>query len=693
MMERKTDVMLGICFGNFFEPAYSDRTFIDASMHMIARLGFDTVELDSKAWEDFRERFEGGEASEYVAQQEYMMESIRREHMDYMFLALYMCGDNLYPHIRSSPPVLGEGITWADGTPGQWYKYWSEKAMDSQAQHVRGLMRLYGQNQVRRRIEGIEKLPVCSMWDPVVVPSFDEEGRGRYLDWLTRRYGSIEALNASYGTAYPDFSSLEPKDWWFSLAFDQACYTRADLETGSRAFRMWTDNMLWRRDELTFYFSRMREKLHAVCPDLYLMPDLSQWGHYLNMDTFREKSLNPIDLWDTASRGIDMNSIALSVDMAHYITVPLTTQGDPEPYAVTCQHAHIRSLNPDRPFLGGIYYGRYLYNDLYRFLTPEEVIGSMVGSGASGIMAYGWCGLDDGGVLHRMEPAFLDSLKRGNEWARKVIPRLGRRKKSRLAVLYPSAMALLEPLGVDGAGQRREDFLGLYKACRHFGYDPEIVDLSDLDENMPFDAILIPADECYHAVRNMDAEEKLRSFVQRGGRILHGPDADIVQLVFGLGKESTEGTCFTWKGEGGIAPDGPVCAWNGKALACWREDGKTAVSETGYGKGKIFSFGFLPGYAYVSRASKHVPYSQGRQELYPLPLMEHRILEELLSGISQDVPFAETDVEVSRFDHGFVIVNHRSTPWKIPVEGMIRSAQEQNGQMLPGHSCVFVETE
>lgn len=42
-------------------------------MKEIFRLVFKCVKLDSKAWADFRDRFATGEASDCVAQQEYMM--------------------------------------------------------------------------------------------------------------------------------------------------------------------------------------------------------------------------------------------------------------------------------------------------------------------------------------------------------------------------------------------------------------------------------------------------------------------------------------------------------------------------------------------------------------------------------------------------------------------------------------------
>ena len=120
MSKRIDEPLMALWFGNFYRPAYDDREFVDESMREIAGMGFNCVELDSKAWVDFRERCRGGEASGYVAQQEYMMQAAQRAGLAYMFLALYLNGDNLYPHIRFSPPIYGESVTRADGTDGKW---------------------------------------------------------------------------------------------------------------------------------------------------------------------------------------------------------------------------------------------------------------------------------------------------------------------------------------------------------------------------------------------------------------------------------------------------------------------------------------------------------------------------------------------------------------------------------------------
>ena len=695
MSKEIKEPLLSVWFGNFYRPAYDDRAFLDDSLSAIAHMGFNCVELDSKAWEDFYDRFQGKPASPYVAQQEYMMDVCGEHGLAYMFLALYLNGDNLYPNIRFSPPIYGESVMRADGTDGHWYRYWSEQAQESQEEHVRRLQLAYPEGEATLPVDGHMRIPICSMWDPVVAPSFDEDGWTRYLNWLKRRYGTICEFNRVYRKAAQEFDALLPEDWWFELAYPgKACYTREDLEEDTPAFRMWVDNMCWRRDELSAYFRAMNERLHAIDPKLYLMPNLSQWSHYLNVDTSRKSDIGLCELWDTANRGIDMRAISGHVDMAHYYVVPANADSDPEPYVVSCQHAHIRSLNPGRSFLGGVYYGRFLYNDVYRFVTPEETIGSIVLSGASGIAAYGWCGMDDGGLLHRMDEGFLDSLRRGNQWAKVTIPRLGARKKSRVAILYPTAMALLEPLSVQEAEQKRADLLGLYKVCRDNGYDPEMVEIPDLLAGLDADILLIPADECYHCLRNEAAERALRDFVRSGHAVVHGPDADIVRLAFDLVPTETAGTCFTYRGEGGLLSQSRFVSWPGDLLAAWREDGKNAISKTAYGKGTLYSFGFLPGYPYASRTAPHVPVSQGNRELYPVAFMQHPPIPDLLRAHAvPDAPVAMKDVEITAFEHGYVAVNHRSTPVSLPLPGRWHGTQESGSHVLPAHSAVFIEEE
>ena len=184
MSKNISEPLMTLWFGNFYKPAYDNRAFVDDAMQHIHSMGFNAVLLDSKAWEDFRDRYAGGDASQYVAQQEYMMQAAANAGLAHMFLSLYLNGDNLYPNIRFSPPIHGESVTLPDGTDGRWYKYWSEKARSSQQSHVEGLMRLYREGHAQIELNGENRLPMCSMWDPIAAPSFDEEGQNHYRRWL-----------------------------------------------------------------------------------------------------------------------------------------------------------------------------------------------------------------------------------------------------------------------------------------------------------------------------------------------------------------------------------------------------------------------------------------------------------------------------------------------------------------------------
>src|ERR1039458_5590885 len=98
---------LAIWFGNFFEPFLSNREATRKGIADVAGLGFNSINLDSKPWEDFFARYRGEPASPYVAMHEFMMAEMAKHSLDYTHLALYLCGDNLYPNIRDAAPGGG----------------------------------------------------------------------------------------------------------------------------------------------------------------------------------------------------------------------------------------------------------------------------------------------------------------------------------------------------------------------------------------------------------------------------------------------------------------------------------------------------------------------------------------------------------------------------------------------------------
>ena len=685
--------LLGLWFGHFYCPAFDDPDFVDFSAEKIRALGFNAVELDMKDWEDLRNRAEGKAAEPYVAMAEHLISSLHAAGLPHMFLAIYLNGDNLYPAIRFSPPIYGESVTAPDGKDGRWYRYWSEHAQARQAAHVSELFSLYREGHLTLFTDGEERLPLCSMWDPIVAPSFDEDGNRVYRDFLRSRYGDISALNQAYGTDYMDFEAIDLRDVWYR-ARENTPVTRTDFDTHSVRFHMWVDNALWRSQALTDYFAAMASRLHELDPSLYLMPNLSQWGHLLNIDTSLKSDIGMCELWDTAVRGIDMRRIAPHVDMCHFYALPVTMQGDPDAYVVACQHAHMRSMNPFRPFLGGIFYGRFLYNDIYRLITPEEVVGSIVASGAAGIMAYGYGGMDDGGMLHRMDEGFTESLQRANLWAKTIIPKTGTRKQSRVAILFPPAMALLEPLSVEGNERMRYDLLGYYHALCDWGFAPDIVEEADVIAGLSgYDVLILPADDCYPLMRSEAMEKAIRNFVRVGHTVIHGQAAHAALLAFDLQAVPTESTCYTYEGEGGLLLGGPHVSFPGEVLARWREDGTCCISRHAFGQGNVYSFGFMPGYQYTAKPAPHVPLSQGNKALYPFVFMAHQPLRDiLLKHTVPDTPLAMKDVECAVFDNGYIAVNHRSTPVLLPASSAFLGQQPIGEQILPAHSAVWIES-
>lgn len=660
---RTNEPFINIWFGNFYKPAYDDKEFIEREIKELKRLGFNGVQLDTKAWEDFAERFSGGEASQYVAQQEYMMKVCIENGISYNFLTLYLCADNLYPNIRFSPPIFGESVTNADGSDGKWYKYWSEKAKESMIKHIRGVFKIYGRNISRVMANGRNVKPTCTMWDPIVAPSFDDEGRDRYLYWLSNHYGNIDKFNYAYGTKFSDFSELKKEDYWFSCAYQESSlYTKRDLDERTPKFRMWVDNMKWRAHELCVYFKDMQERIHDIDTDIYIVPDMAQWSYFLNIDASELSNVGLADLWDTSNRGIDIYALSKYVDCCNFITVPITPLGDADAYVSSCQHAMMRAMNQGREFIGGIYWGRFLYNDIYEYLTPSEIVGSIAASGASGYTSYGVNGLDDGGVMHRMDKHFCDSLAGANYGFKKIINKLGKRRTPETAILFPNAMSLYEPMGVEGNKERRYDLLGWYKMCLDGGFDCDVIDEGMIRKGAlsNYKVLIAPENDCRFIDDNTQANAAIEDWVKRGGIFIHSPMDNIAETVFDIQGLYHDGGAFMYT-EKGLSQSDVYCTYEGEKYASYISDGSGAVVKNKIGEGMVYSFGFAYGYSYTAKIAPHVPVSEKNNELYPVKLMKNNILWDIL--VSHNIHRAEfygKGIEMAEFENGTVAVNHTS---------------------------------
>ncbi len=686
-------------FGNFFEPAYSDMQFIADSVSHIKNLGFDHVLMDSKAWQDFFDRYEGKPASQYLRGQEYMMDCLNQNGMQHWFLSIYLCGDNLYPTIRFSPPVIGEGITLLDGTPYRYYKYWSDKAKDSMCAHVAGLLKLYGTENGHsiHEIDGRVRLPMTSMWDPIAMPSFDAEGMERYRGFLRRRWGDILALNAAYETAFSCFDELTPADWLIDR--DHAPLNADDVRRKNGRFYRYGDLMLYKAWELKEYFADMQQRLHAIDERLYLAPCISQWSVFLNIDR-----RDPNDLWDTANRGVDPYRIAPYVDCATFMTVPQLPDGTANAYVTEYQNSMIRCMNPDRPFLTEFYVGKHTEGDIYRELTPAEIIGSAVASGAFGYHVYGYLGLDDGGVMHKLPPEFHDSIRIGNAWARKAIPALAPGRIKQVAVLFPSQMALMENYMVEGNSARRMDSLGWYELCCDAGIMADVIHEDNAAAGIlsQYQALIIPENDCCAIERNEAALDAVKRFVDAGGAAYIGASHPYARELFGVGSTPHPKQCIRMEGRDGlILNDGDFYALtNLTAVACYEDSGMTAVGVMEYGKGRVYAFGFAAGAQYIAPRSDSVPPKYGNKAYYPINLVPDDPMRMLLHKETAPVldrytvdgsrPVLRKNLSFSAFPNGVVIVNHSSYPYDLSAFAGERICQYEAGALLLPHSAALI---
>lgn len=649
---------LSIWFGNFFEPFYSNYDATRKGLEDVAALGFNSVNLDSKAWEDFFARYRGEAASQYVAMHEFMMAEMAKLGLDYTCLALYLCGDNLYPNIRDVAPVRGEEPMRPNGQPMGTYKYWSPKAQATMVEHVRGLLKLYGKG-MRRRADG--RVIMQTMFEPIPKPSFDAEGRQKYLAWLEKRYqGDIGKLNQRYGLAKKSFNDLAAPEYWLRPEelnwVGCARPTAEDFAKRTPDFYRWIDNQTHLAEVLQDYLATMRRHWRELQPEIFVEPLLHQWGYFFNPP-------GAID-WQTGQRGLDVYKCAAHVDSVLFISAPLNAENRADAMALSVEGSIQRNANSHRPFTAGLYLGRHVNGDIYRVVPPAESIATHLANGAKGFHIYGYSGLDDGGVMYRMDEMFKDSLRVGNHWAAEVVPLLTEPRAKEVALLFPAEMSLYEPLEVDTEGRHRMDLLGWYSQFTDLGWHVDIVHPDQVAAGVLADYkhLIIPHNSLYDLADNAALEAAVKKFVEAGGTVFHGPHCEFAKRALGVKEEPVAFDCIKWQEE--VIPHGwsTVAFANGKALGAYIQSGKAAITQTDLSKGRVFSFGFQYGYSYSRRTMPIVPSQYGKREMHPIVLL-HETPVKVLIGTSPLLPMAPVKgVEFARFGKNLVVVNHRSSP-------------------------------
>jgi hypothetical protein len=680
---------LSIWFGNFFEPFYGDFEATRRGIAEVADLGFNSINLDSKAWEDFFARYRGSAASQYVAMHEFMMGEIARRGLDYTCLALYLCGDNLYPNIRNVPPVRGEEPLRPNGQPMGTYKYWSSKAQATMVEHVRGLLKLYGRG-MRRNASG--KIIMQTMFEPIPKPSFDMEGKQKYLGWLEKRYGGdIAKLNQRYGLKAKSFFELKPSEYWLrpeELTWVGCARPSAsDFATHSPDFHRWLDNQTHLAEVLQDYLATMKKRWRKVEPDLFIEPVLHQWGYFFNPPGQPD--------WQTGQRALDVYQCARHVDSVLYIAAPLNAENRADAMALSVEGSILRNANAHRPFTAGLYLGRHVNGDIYRDVSPAEAMATLVANGARGFHIYGYSGLDDGGVMYRMDEMFKDSLRAGNCWAAKVIPLLTAPRAKQVALLFPAEMSLYEPLEVDHEGRYRMDLLGWYQQFTDLGWHVDIVHPDQVTAGVlkDYKHLVIPTNSLYDVGDNTKLEARVKQFVRSGGNVFHGPHCELAIRALGIQEEAIAFDCIDWAEE--IIPHGwSTVAFAGcQAIGKYIQTGKTAIGRMNLGRGHVYSFGFQYGYSYSRRTMPVVPSHYGKREIHPVVLLQQTPVEKL-AGVSPIIPIKPAKgVEFARFGKKLVIVNHRSNPLiisAIKAKNFIPQVRSPK-TWLAAHSAIFIE--
>lgn len=665
-------------FGNFFEPYYSDRELVREGMKEIADMGFNSIILDSKLWEDFTAFFKTGEESAYVAMQRYMIDQCAKNGMGVNFLTLFYNGDNLYPHIRDSRPDILSPVIDREGKPFRGYKHWDPAQTAAMIEHTVNLYeKLAGEAAaVATDEKGNQKIPCYFYHSPALMPSFDDDGRQVYLAWLTEKYGSIAAVNREYGLAADSFDALDLGALWPVM-------TAADYKAAAPTarMRMHRDNMLFRQDKLEQFYAELTAGVRERIPQIFLYDCLSQWKYFLT------------DWVEISERGLDLWRLGKYLDSPSFYTLPADAYGEANCYAVSFENAIARSAANGKDPVAGLFLGRYLYNDIYGYVTPDEAIASCYGAGATDMFFYGYSGLDDGGNFAKWDKNRKKSVKDGLDWFAAVRAVSGRRVcRKKAAIVFPYASFTMENrrLNEDCFRACRNDLLGYYQQLADLGINADILDRSQITPETlaPYGLIVLPADPWYGYLPDGNLETELKAYVQNGGTVIAGASCGL-QALFDVEVLPHASDSFAWEETVTEYSQRFVSFENAAPLARYCSDGKTAIARKDLERGSVYLTGLDFGRCYCERPQKPVPVAYGRQAQYPLTMIRRTPIEAWVTelGLSDGV---RRGLERVPFENGMLYINH--TPYDIPLDVPYGKAYAIGpfAGVLYGHKAVFL---
>jgi hypothetical protein len=675
-------------FGNFFEPYFSSEQAVDEGLRDLRDLGLNSIVLDSKLWSDFTRYFRTGEESPYVRMQNYIADQCQELGLGVSFLALFAIGDNLHPEIYDHPPEFVDQPVDFWRRPYRGYRHWSPRQMDAHLRHCLDLYAYIARGAAARAVDeaGRERLPFYFYHSPIFAPSFDEDGRACYLEWLGRNY-TIAQVNARYGTAFRGFDAMAATDYWVypDHAEEARRYlpTTADYDERSPAVLKYADNQRFKQEVMSRYFAEITRRLREKEPRFYLYAALSQWKYFFS------------DFVHIQNRGWDLWQLGPSFDSPSFITLPVDHHGNVEPYVVPCEMAMLRSAAHDRDFVGSLFLGRYMANDIYAVCSPSEVVASAFGAGATELYFYGYNGLDDGGNFGKWGAPEKASLRRALDWFANVREQAGRRKKMRtVAILFPYASYTLSAFHTDRDryAALRGDFLGWYRQFADHGLSPDVLHPSQVKAGdlRGYRYLVVPADPHYWAMPDPELEAEVRAFVENGGILLHGV-SEFAEKALGFSSRHHVADSFGWE-EKIVTGSAEFVAYDsGEIQARYLQDGLAAYVSRRHGRGEVHSFGFHYGYAYGAKEHLPVPRRYKKENHYPLTIAARTPVDALLERSSVSLG-RNRGIEVILFERGTLKINH--TPYTFAMEstgsGGISTFEAFDGLHLPGRHAAFI---
>lgn len=119
---------------------------------------------------------------------------------------------------------------------------------------------------------GTNRPLICLSVESAWCGSFDDETNRRFRAWLRRRYAEVAALNKAWGTAYPGFQAVDPRD---TTVFDYAAAPTGKAEHPQAV----EDHVEFRSETISTSLAAMARRVRDQYPDVLFLAEIPyQYG-------------------------------------------------------------------------------------------------------------------------------------------------------------------------------------------------------------------------------------------------------------------------------------------------------------------------------------------------------------------------------------------------------------------------------